>query len=54
MMNKPVTIGDFSAVVTGMLLAYNLPRQSMVVSGDRLAIAIALVKHVLEVWGIIS
>ncbi|HHT65725.1 MAG TPA: RnfABCDGE type electron transport complex subunit D, partial [Clostridiales bacterium] len=47
MMNKPVTIGDFSAVVTGMLLAYNLPPGSpwwLAVIGS--AIAIALVKHV--------
>ena len=27
MMKKPVTINDLSAVVTGMLLAYNLPAE---------------------------
>jgi electron transport complex protein RnfD len=44
---KPVTINDFSAVVTGMLLAYNLPPTApwwLPVIGS--AIAIALVKHV--------
>lgn len=44
---KPVTINDFSAVVTGMLLAYNLPATApwwLPVIGS--AIAIALVKHV--------
>lgn len=47
LMKKPVTIGDFSAVVTGMLLAYNLPPNApwwLVVIGS--AIAIALVKQV--------
>jgi len=44
---KPVTIYDLSAVVTGLLLAYNLPPSApwwLPVIGS--AIAIALVKHV--------
>ncbi len=43
---KKVTVGDFSAVVTGLLLAYNLPPTApwwLPVVGS--AIAIALVKH---------
>lgn len=46
-MKKPVTIKDFSAVVTGLLLAYNLPPTApwwLPIIGS--AIAIALVKHV--------
>lgn len=46
-MKKPVTINDLSAVVTGMLLAYNLPPSApwwMPVIGS--VIAIALVKQV--------
>ncbi|HHY83534.1 MAG TPA: RnfABCDGE type electron transport complex subunit D [Clostridiales bacterium] len=45
-MKKPVTISDFSAVVTGMLLAYNLPPSApwwLPAIGS--AIAIALVKQ---------
>lgn len=45
-MKKPVTITDFSAVVTGLLLAYNLPPTVpwwMPVVGS--AIAVALIKH---------
>ncbi len=44
---KPVTITDFSAVVTGLLLAYNLPPSApwwLPVIGS--FVAIALVKHV--------
>lgn len=47
LMKKPVTIKDFSAVVTGILLAYNLPPAIplwMVVVGA--VIAIALVKQI--------
>jgi len=43
---KPITINDWSAVVTGILLAYNLPPTApwwLPVIGS--AIAIALVKH---------
>ncbi|NLA85378.1 MAG: RnfABCDGE type electron transport complex subunit D [Clostridiales bacterium] len=46
-MNKPVTINDVSAVVTGMLLAYNLPPTApwwLAIIGS--VIAIALVKQV--------
>jgi electron transport complex protein RnfD len=46
-MKKTDTIGDFSAVVTGLLLAYNLPPAApwwLAVIGS--AVAIALVKHV--------
>ncbi|HCS72776.1 MAG TPA: Na+-transporting NADH:ubiquinone oxidoreductase subunit D [Clostridiales bacterium] len=46
-MKKPVTISDLSAVVTGLLLAYNLPPGTpwwMVMVGS--VIAIALVKQV--------
>ena len=46
-MKKPVTIDDFSAVVTGLLLAYNLPSGApwwLAVIGS--VVAIALVKHV--------
>ena len=31
LMKRPVTINDFSAVVTGVLLAYNLPDRKSVV-----------------------
>ncbi|MGI6142187.1 MAG: RnfABCDGE type electron transport complex subunit D [Caldicoprobacterales bacterium] len=47
LMKKSVTIGDFSAAVTGLLLAYNLPPSApwwLVVIGS--FIAIALVKQV--------
>lgn len=45
-MKKPVTIGDFSAIVTGLLLAFNIPASSpwwIPVIGS--AFAIAIVKH---------
>ena len=33
LMHKPITINDFSAVVTGLLLALNLPPTAPVVDG---------------------
>ena len=42
-MKKPVTISDFSAVITGMLIAFNVPASMplwMVIIGDFIAIVI--------------
>ncbi len=42
-MKKPITINDFSAVVTGMLLAFNIPSSAPIwipVIGSAFAIAI--------------
>ena len=51
LMKKPVTIKDLSAVVTGILLAYNMPPTIplwIVLIGS--IIAIALVKQALVGW----
>lgn len=50
-MGKKVTVGDFSAVVTGLLLALNLPPNLpiwMAVAGS--AFAIIIVKQLLADW----